>query len=172
MFKNVLLALMVTLFLVGPSTAADFDCEFPPFGTSLEAISSDGEFIKYKESKNVSYYNYTGKCELPIHQRVNPAISYGFVEGKLFAKIVTYAVADVNTGQSSTFRDFLKAKYPKMVSNASQKKVDGDWDVYKIKMEDRDVTIKYKYNRVLEVVKSSWYYNPLRKRLNEINGTK
>lgn len=171
MFKNVFLAIMMTLFFVGSSAAADFDCEFPPFGASLETMSSDGEFIKYKETKGVSYYNYTGKCELPIHQRVNPAISYGFVEGKLYAKIVTYSVADVDTGQSSSFREFLKAKYPQMVSNAT-KKVDGDWDVYKVKMDDRDYTIKYKYNKVLELVKSSWYYTPLRKRLNELNGTK
>ncbi|MFT5729840.1 MAG: hypothetical protein ACI8PB_004013 [Desulforhopalus sp.] len=171
MLKNALVAIMMTLFLVGPSTAADFNCDLPPFGASLDTMSNDGKFIKYKEKKGVSYYNYTGTCELPIHQRVNPAVSYGFVEGKLFAKIVTYSVAGVNTGQSSTFRDFLKAKYPQLVSNTS-KKVEGDWDVYKVKMEDRDVTIKYKYNRVLELVKSSWYYTPLRKRLNELNGTK
>lgn len=172
MFKDVLLAIMMTLFLVETGSAADFDCDLPPFGASLEAIGNDGQFIKYKEKKGVSYYNYTGKCELPIHQRVNPAISYGFVEGKLFAKIVTYSVAGVNTGQSSTFRDFLKAKYPQQVSNASKKKVDGDWDIYKVEIEDRDVTLKYKYNRVLELVKSSWYYKPLRKRLNELKGTK
>lgn len=71
MFKNVLLATMMTLFLVGSSTAADFNCDLPPFGASLDTMSNDGKFIKYKEKKGVSYYNYTGKCELPIHQIQN-----------------------------------------------------------------------------------------------------
>ena len=40
------------LLLATPALAQDFDCNFPPFGATLESLNSNGDFIKYIDRKS------------------------------------------------------------------------------------------------------------------------
>lgn len=151
--------LMLGLF-VSPAISSDFDCNFPPFGASIESLNGNGDFVKYMEKEGISYYNYTNQCVLPIHERVSPAVSYGFVKGKLYAKYISYMAGP--EFKNGVFKKFLIGKYGEHIKDKVVKKIEGDWDVYKVEFPEKKVLIKYKFNRVTRQIKSNWYYQPLR----------
>lgn len=156
------------LLLATPALAQDFDCNFPPFGATLESLNSNGDFIKYMEKEGVSYYNYTNQCILPIHQKVAPAVAYGFVENRLYAKFVSYTVEP--EFKRGIFREFLLEKYGKQIKDKVVKKVEGDWEIYKVVFSEKQILIKYKFNTVTHQIKANWYYQPLRDKRDKNQG--
>lgn len=156
-------AILLSVFcFFSPALAAEFDCNFPPFGSQLEELGNTGDFVKYKEKNGISYYNYTGKCVLPIHERVNPAISYGFINNQLYTKIVSYSVKEANKDNPRAFKQFLMKHYGDQLQAKPKMKIEGDWEIYRIMLTEKDVKIKLKLNKVTQQVKTAWYYEPLR----------
>lgn len=166
MFKKLLVSVLLVLFSFVPSFSAEFKCETPLFGDELSSFSNQDDFVKYKEKGGVSYYNFTGKCKLPIHGKANPAQAYGFVDGKLYVGIFSYQIE----GDFEAFRAYalknMKLMFGENFNGKLKAKPDGDWDVYHINLEGLDLKMKSKYNRLTRQVKTALYYQPLREQLN------
>jgi hypothetical protein len=55
--------------LAAPLLSHAFDCNKPEFGARIENLNKDGYFVKYMEKSGISYYNYTGACQMEVHER-------------------------------------------------------------------------------------------------------
>lgn len=140
------------LALAGPARA--FDCAHVVFGTPLSEID-DGHFVPYREKDGVTYCNYTGACRLAIHDMANTAISFAFVDGRIYARIVR-----VFDGDLDRMLAVIQAK-----AGAPHKLAqEGDWEVYTWSFPG-DVKSKAKMNRKTGEVRSAVYYEPLRAKL-------
>ena len=164
-FLSLLLAL--SLLSASPALAGGFDCNFPPFGESLSALNKNGDFIKYSEKNGVSYYNYTNKCVLPIHDKVAPAIVFAFVEDRLYSKIVFYNLPP--SQEDASFINFMMAECGNLLAGEIHPVSDegGEWESYEALMKGREIIIKFKLNRTTRQMKSSWYYLPLKDELQK-----
>ena len=131
-----------------------FDCTKLNFGAKFSEID-DGNFILYKQLEGVSYYNYVGNCRLQVHQDACPAISYAFVDGQYYSRIIRVV------GRNK--EDILS----KMKANFGQQikvKKSGAWTEFSCNMSD-DVELKIKCNDRTGEVKSSTYSIKLRAQL-------
>lgn len=151
---SVLFALVFVFCLAAPATA--FDCGRIDFGTPLAELD-DGYFVKYKQAGGVSYYNYTGPCRMALHDYTNAAISYAFVDGRIYARIIRTFDEDIDKGMASVT---AVAGQPTMVER------DGEWTVYFWHFPG-DVKSKVKYNPTTRETRSAVYYEPLRAKLQE-----
>jgi hypothetical protein len=134
--------------------AQAFDCGRITFGTQLSELD-DGNFVRYKEKGGVAYYNYVGSCRMGLHENTNPAISFAFVDGRIYARIIRTFDEDLDTMLASIQ---AKAGPPAKVSQ------DGEWTVYQWTFPD-DVKSKLKINRRTGETRSAVYYEPLRAKL-------
>ena len=141
-------------FIFLPSVSQGFDCRNIPFGTELKQIDNEGYFVKYMEKEGVSFYNYTGPCRMVLHECVNAAVSYAFVDGKMYARIIR------------TFNDSLERIEKITVSDAGapdSKALEGDWIIYTWNYPEKKLKSKVKFNRATRETRSALYYEPLRK---------
>lgn len=89
-----------------------FDCTKLNFGAKFSELD-DGNFILYKQAEGVSYYNYVGNCRLQVHQNACPAISYAFVDGQYYARIIRVVgrdKEDVLSTMKANFGEQIKVK--------------------------------------------------------------
>lgn len=131
-----------------------FDCTKLDFGAKFSELD-DGNFILYKQVEGVSYYNYVGNCRLQVHQDACPAISYAFVDGMYYARIIRVVgrhKEDVLNKMKASFGQKIKVKKT------------GAWTEYSCNMTD-DVELKVKCNDRTGEVKSAAYSIKLRDRL-------
>jgi len=150
------LACLLLLSLFISNTSYAFDCTKLDFGAKLSDID-DGNFIMYKQADGVSYYNYVGNCRLQVHQDVCPAISYAFVDGQYYARIIRA------TGRNK--QDILNKMKANFGPDIKVKK-NGDWTEYSVNMTD-DIELKMKCNDRTGEVKSATYSTKLRKQLSK-----
>ena len=131
-----------------------FDCTKLDFGAKFSELD-DGNFVLYKQSEGVSYYNYVGSCRLQVHTNACPAISYAFVDGQYYARIIRVDgrnKEDVLNNMKATFGEKIKVKKS------------GAWTEYSCNMSD-DVELKIKCNDRTGEVKSATYSIKLRAQL-------
>lgn len=148
---------IVCLFLLSIctcSTSYAFDCARLDFGAKLTDID-DGNFILYKQADGISYYNYVGTCRLQVHKDACPAISYAFVDGQYYARIIRVS------GRNK--RDILNKMKTSFGPNVKIKK-HGNWTIYSSDMSD-DIRLKIKCNDRTGEVKSATYSKKLRAQL-------
>jgi hypothetical protein len=151
------------LILVHAFPAFGFDCNHPDFGARIAHLNKDGYFIKYMEKGGISYYNYTGPCQLEMHAYSNPTIRFGFIQDQLYARFITIPRKE---GQSEDIRDKLERNIPKNVgTQAYSMKQEGDWWIYQWFDEKDKVKYKIKVNALTNEGKSVCYYEPLREKL-------
>jgi hypothetical protein len=146
-----------------PLLSYGFNCNKPDFAAKLEDINKDGYFVKYMEKAGISYYNYTGPCRMDAHSNFNPAISYAFIDGQLYARIINLTENNQNVEE-------VKSKFEKNVSRQigtapREIKQDGDWWIYQWFNEKDNLKYKIKYNEKTGEGKGAFYYEPLRAKL-------
>lgn len=142
----------MSVLFYSPSHA--FDCTKLNFGAKFSELD-DGNFILYKQADGVSYYNYVGNCRLQVHQDACPAISYAFVDGQYYARIIRVVgrhKEDVLNKMQAAFGQQIKVKKS------------GVWTEYSCNMAD-DVELKIKCNDRTGEVKSASYSIKLRAQL-------
>lgn len=145
---------LMVLSVLFCSVSYAFDCTKLNFGASFSDLD-DGNFILYKQSDGVSYYNYVGNCRLQVHQNACPAISYAFVDGKYYARIIRVMGVnkeDVLSRIQAAFGQQIKVKKTGAVTE------------YRCNMSD-DVELKVKCNDRTGEVKSAAYSISLRAQL-------
>jgi hypothetical protein len=147
--------LMILLAISYP--AAAFDCtDNTIFGKKLEEID-DGDFVFYKKSGGVSYYNHVGRCFIKgVHDKASPAISYAFVDGILYARIIAEKreIQEILSGLS----DFLKTQ-PEKIKDGTE------WIEYIWKKPD-DIVFKVKYNKKTGYTRIAKYKGDIREKLS------
>ena len=139
--------------LLGDASYA-FDCAKLDFGAKFSELD-DGNFILYKQVDGISYYNYVGNCRLQVHQNACPAISYAFVDGQYYARIIRVVgrnKEDVLNTMKTSFGQQIKVKKA------------GVWTEYSCNMSD-DIELKIKCNDRTGEVKSATYSIKLRAQL-------
>ncbi|GFK95286.1 hypothetical protein NNJEOMEG_03145 [Fundidesulfovibrio magnetotacticus] len=141
-----------SVFLASASYA--FDCGKLDFGAKLSDLD-DGNFILYKQVDGVSYYNYVGNCRLQVHQDACPAISYAFVDGKYYARIIK-----VSGRHKEDILNKMKAAFGQQI----KVKKSGVWTQYSCNMTE-DVELKIKCNDKTGEVRSAAYSVKLRDQL-------
>ena len=159
--------IMGFIILVFPLPAQSFDCNKPDFGANIEVLNKDGYFVKYMEKSGISYYNYTGPCRMDMHNRINPSISYAFIDNQLFAQLVKIPE---NEGRTEDIRDRMEKNVSKQVGTQPYSmKQDGDWWIYQWFNEKDNLKYKVKIHGKTNEGKSVCYYEPLRAKLITIN---
>ena len=146
------LCLLLLVVFASSAPAEEFNCAKPPYGKSISDINDHGYFVKFFEKDGVSYYNFTGPCVLGVHKRLAPMIVYGFVDGKLFSRIMKTEHDDI---------DIIKTVTASLAGTA-QTKTDGDWTVMSWNFPEKKIQMKLKYNNSSKATKSAVYYEPLR----------
>ena len=146
--------LLLALLLSLPAHA--FDCDKKDFGAKFSDLD-DGNFVLYEQKDGVSYYNYTGKCRLQVHQKACPAISYAFVDGQYYARIIK-----VNGRNINAILDDMK----KSLGTPVKQKTEGDWQVYTCELPG-DIIFKIKHNSKTLEARSAMYSKPIREQLQK-----
>ena len=151
------IVLSLCLVLAAPMVSLGFDCNNPQFGADLEELNQDNGFVKYLLKGGVSYYNYTGVCRMTLHEKVNPAISWAFIQNKLYARIIK-----VSNYQQVELERWANRQYgpPDRLGE------EGDWKLYIREFKDKNTVVKIKYNKKTKELKSTIYYEPLRAQLD------
>jgi|APHig6443718053_1056840.scaffolds.fasta_scaffold115523_1 hypothetical protein len=151
-----ILIISLSLALLACSTISfAFNCSHIEFGSLFSEID-DGNFIPYKKENNITYYNYVGQCRLPAHENSNPAVSYAFIDNRIYARIIRAFDRNKETVLASMT---AKAGPPKKIYE------EGDWTVYVWNFE-KDVKSKLKFNNRTNESRSACYSEPLRKLLD------
>ena len=150
--------LLSALLLCSPVHA--FDCNKLDFGSKLSDID-DGNFIMYQKKDGVTYYNYTGPCRLQVHQRACPSISYAFVDGVYYARIIRV--------QGRPRGDILK-DFETVFGAPDKKNVEGSSTEYIFKLP-KDVTFKFKYDDSTGMARTATYSNGVREKLRNSIGS-
>jgi nicotinamidase-related amidase len=159
--------IMVFFILAFPLLAQSFDCNKPDFGARIEELNKDGYFVKYMEKAGISYYNYTGPCRMEVHDRVNPLISFAFIENQLYARLIK--ILEENADPSDA-RKRLEERVLKQIGDSKlEKKQDGDWWIYQWFNEKEKLKFKVKIHNKTNERKTAFYYEPLRAKLKLIN---
>ncbi len=143
---------LVFLCLAATAWAGGFDCARPPYGALLRDINDHDYFVKFDAKGGIAYYNYTGPCRLILHEQTAPIIVYGFVDGRLYSRIVRTDRDDLGMIRSMATK----------VAGSPKESVEGDWTILRWDFPDKNVKMKVKYNNVTEASKSTTYYEPLR----------
>jgi hypothetical protein len=149
---TVAMLLLLSVFSCGTSYA--FDCTKLDFGAKLSDID-DGNFVLYNQKDGVSYYNYVGACRLQVHQDACPAISYAFVDGQYYARIIRV---------TERSKDAVLKKMHASFGPDIKTSKDGDWTIYSCNMAS-DIELKIKCNDRTGEVKSATYSTALRQKL-------
>lgn len=149
-------ALLLLSALLVCSPAFAFDCARLDFGAKLADLD-DGRFVLYRQKDGVSYYNYVGECRMAVHERANPAISYAFVDGLYFARIVRVFGEDRGRALADA-QDAWGA-----LGKATE---EGDWSVFSGDAGAGRV-FKLKYNNRTRESRSAIYSTRLGTRLGE-----
>lgn len=131
-----------------------FDCSHIEFGAPLSEID-DGNFIPYKQEDGITYYNYVGPCRLPAHENTNPAVSFAFIDNRIYARIIRAFDRNKETVLASMT---AKAGPPTKTYD------EGEWTVY-VWSFPGDVKSKLKFNNKTRESRSACYSEPLRKSL-------
>jgi hypothetical protein len=160
--------ILIAIFsILSPVMSFGFDCNKPDFGATLQELNKDGYFIKYMEKDGVSYYNFTGACKMEAHYLYNPAISFAFIDGKLFARIFRASGTDLED------RVALEQRLSKLMGISDmKKKQEGDLRIYQWRNEKEKTTLKIKINEKTREQKGAYYYEPLRELLKAKMNTK
>jgi hypothetical protein len=147
--------LMISLAISIPAIA--FDCaDNTIYGKKLEEID-DGDFVFYKKSGGVSYYNHVGRCFIKgVHDKSCAAISYAFVDGILYARII--AEKHENQEIISELSAFLKAQ-PEKIKDGPE------WIEY-IWKQPHDIVFKVKYNKKTGETRTAKYKGDIREKLS------
>ena len=154
--RTITTAILLTLLMLSASVSQAFDCTKLDFGAKLSDID-DGNFILYKTYEGVSYYNYVGPCKLKVHENANPAISYAFVDGKYYARIIRVTGRNKNDILKNMKADF--GPDIKVIKR-------GVWTEYIAKFSEGKL-IKFKYNDRTGEAKTATYSMELRKQLTK-----
>lgn len=154
-----LFALAALVALVAPEARA-FDCANPPFGKALNDIEGREDFVKFKEADGVAYYNFTGACRLGVHERLAPVIVYGFVNDRLYCKIMKTWDDDLGVIKEVTKKLF---KDP-VIST------EGNWTVLTAFNPQKEMKLKIKFNNATRETKSAVYYEALRPKAKDPKG--
>ncbi len=160
------LILTIALILPFPLMSSGFDCSHPQFGTTLQELNKDGEFIKYMEKDGISYYNYTGPCKMTILDVANVAVSYAFVDDQLYARIVkTTSEVSENADPEVVLKNILRRNQHVVDTVSIEKSTDGDWSIYQFKNKEEKTKVKVKVNNKTMQRIHAFYYEPLRAKL-------
>jgi hypothetical protein len=159
--------IMGFFILAFPLLAQSFDCNKPDFGARIEDLNKDGYFVKYMEKGGISYYKYTGVCRKNMHNHVNPAISFAFIQGQLYARIISVSERE---DDMEDIRDRMEKMVSKQIGTQPfEIKQDGDWWIYKWFNEKDSLKYKLKIHSKTKASKSAFYYEPLRAKLPNLN---
>lgn len=151
------------LLLVSALPVFGFDCNNPDFGARIEHLNKEGYFVQYMEKGGISYYNYTGPCQMEMHAHANPTVRFAFIRNQLYARIVTIPK---NEGKYEDIRDKLERNIPKNEGTQPYSlKQEGDWWIYQWLDEKDKIKYKVKVNARTNEGKSASYYEPLREKL-------
>jgi hypothetical protein len=168
MLKKTSILVAACFVILSPMLSFGFDCNKPDFGATLQELNKDGYFIKYLEKDGVSYYNYTGPCRMEIHSDSNPAISYGFVDDQLYARIISLsAEGDMKVKLSANSAERIS----RQIGTSDIKiKQDGEWTLSQWVNEKEKTKFKLKVHSSDAGSKSAFYYEPLREKLKAKSG--
>lgn len=147
LISNIFFLFIITI----SSTTFAFDCGRIEFGTPMSELD-DGFFVPYMEKGGVTYYNYTGPCRMGLHEYTNPAISFAFVDDRIYARLIR--TFDNDIGQ-------VLAKVEAVTGPAEKMTREGDWLIYHWSFP-KDLKSKIKYNEMTHEIRSAIYYEPLR----------
>lgn len=161
MKKQFVLILWFVLAL--PMISMAFDCNKPDFGARLEDLNKEGYFVKYMEKAGISYYNYTGPCRMDAHSLYNISLSYAFIDGQLYARIMNIPENDLTIADIKNKME--KNVFKQIGINPFEIKLDGDWWIYQWFNEKDNLRYKVKINDKTKAGKSAFYYEPLRAKL-------
>jgi len=146
---------MAVLALAAPARGLAFDCLAPPFGAYMHEIEGREYLQEYARNGDVTYYRYEGPCGYAA-----PAsISYAFVDGALFARIIEARDIDF---------EGVRKLAPEAYGKKPKETTDGPWTVLTWNFQDREMKLKIKYNESERRLKSALYYEPLRERMRAI----
>lgn len=154
-WRAVFWAAVMGCFAVWPVRACAFDCLAPPFGERMDRIEGREQLREYAHSGDLAYYRYEGPCGYAMPAR----ISYAFVDGALFARIIEAHDVDFEA---------VKKLAPEAYGKKPKETRDGPWTVLTWNFRDRDMKLKIKYDASERRLKSALYYEPLRERLRAI----
>lgn len=160
---------ILACFILIPLLAHGFDCNKPDFGACLEDLNTDGYFLKHMEKAGISYYIYTGPCQMDEPKDLNPDITYAFIDNRLYARIIRVP------GSDEDFQNVRK-RMEKMVTHEMgspiyEMKQSGDWLIYQWTNKKDKINFKVKINSKTNERKSAFYYEPLREKLPSLNAT-
>ncbi|MBI9112755.1 hypothetical protein [Maridesulfovibrio ferrireducens] len=159
--KKILIICFI-LLLALPAMASEFNCQFPPYGQKVDLLNQEGTFLKHKEKNGISYYKYTGGCELNIEKLVSPVVQYfGFIDQKMYCNILTFTLPE--TLPIEEFEEYCFNLLKGYIVDPVKRTEEGDWKITKCNHSMEGLIIKFKFNRKTRAGKVGWYYTPLRK---------
>ena len=104
---------------------------------------------------------------MEVHDRVNPLISFAFIENQLYARLIK--IAEENADPSDA-RKRLEERVLKQIGDSKlEKKQDGDWWIYQWFNEKEKLKFKVKIHNKTNERKTAFYYEHLRAKLKLIN---
>ncbi len=160
--KKILVICFVLLFAV-PAMATDFNCQFPPFGKTVEQFKDSSLFLKHKEKEGIAYYKYTGKCKLKIQKLVPEVDQYfGFINDKIYCNILSFYLPE--TLPVEEFEDYCFNLLEGYIIKPAKRADEGDWRITKCNHTMDGLVIKFKFNKKTRQGKVGWYYTPLREK--------
>jgi hypothetical protein len=158
---------MICSILSPPLLTYGFDCNKPDFGSHIEDLNKEGYFVKHMDKDSISYYNSTGPCSIAKNYRINPVISYVFIENRLYARMMNIKSTDESHEDN---RKYMESEvYTKSGIAPYEINLDGDWWVYQWPMEKDNTKHKIKIHSKTQEIKDAFYFDPLRKKLKIIN---
>ncbi len=158
--KKIIIICFILLLAV-PAMADYFNCQFPPYGKTVEHLNDKALFSKHKEKNGITYYKFTGECTLQIEKMVAPVEQYyGFIDNKVYCNIFSFYLPEDLTIEE--FEKFGLDMMDKEIIKPIKRSVDGDWRIIKCKHVMDGLVIKFKYNSKTRQGKVGWYYKPLK----------
>ncbi|GAB7078943.1 hypothetical protein [Megalodesulfovibrio paquesii] len=161
--KHLLLSMVIVLACVGLAQAKSFNCDDPPFGDDIREFDAADRFIKYMEKEGISYYNYAGTCAIEQQRRVNPAIAYGFVDNKLYTRIITIS----NNADANATPELIARNVTTQFGVTPKEYTEGDWKILSWDLPEKKLKFKLKFNLKTNMSKSAYYFTPLKPLQNE-----
>ncbi len=158
--KKIIIICFILLLAV-PAMAEDFNCQFPPYGKTVEQLNDKALFSKHLENGGITYYKFNGECTLQIEKMVSPVEQYyGFIDNKVYCNLISFYLPE--TLSIEEFEEFGLSLVEEYIVKPLKRYEEGDWRITTYKYALDGLVLKFKFNRKTRQGKVGWYYKPLK----------